>query len=121
MRCAFTSAIAAATPPSSVSSMAPGWRARPAAAGASAAGSLGGRRGAAPPRVAVAALERLEQAEQAGMGGDELAVAALEELAPLLRDRVGILEVVLEQEPGVARVQAVDVVRTHMSSRAGSA
>ena len=63
--------------------------------------------------MAVAALERLEQAQQARVGRDELAVAALEQLAPLGRDRVGILEVVLEQVAGVAGVQAVDVVRTH--------
>ena len=47
------------------------------------------------------------------MRGDELAVAALEELAPLGRDRIGVLEVVLEQEPGVAGVQPVDVLRAH--------
>ena len=63
--------------------------------------------------VPVAALERLQQPQQARVRRDELAVAALEELAPLGGDRVGVLEVVLEQEPGVAGVQAVDVVRTH--------
>jgi hypothetical protein len=65
---------------------------------------------AVPP---VRALERLQQAEQAGMRLDELAVAALEERAPLGRDRVGILEVVLEQQPGVAGVEPVDVVHAH--------
>jgi hypothetical protein len=63
--------------------------------------------------VTGAALERLEQPQQARVRGDELAVAALEELTPLSGDRVGILEVVLEQETGVAGVQTVDVVRTH--------
>ncbi len=47
------------------------------------------------------------------MGGDQLARAALEEFAPLGGHGVGILEVVLEQEPGVARVQAVDIVCAH--------
>ena len=64
-------------------------------------------------RMAVAAVERLQQAEQSGMRGNELAVAALEQLAPFGRDGVGILEIVLEQKPGVARVQPVDVVRAH--------
>ena len=68
------------------------------------------RRGCGVP---VAALERLQQPQQTGVRRDELAVAALEELTPLGRDRVGILEVVLEQQTGVAGVQAVDVVRTH--------
>ena len=68
----------------------------------------GGRVPRPPARMPVAALERLEQAQQAGMRGNERAVAALEELPPLLGDRVGVLEVVLEHEPGVAGVQAVD-------------
>jgi nickel-dependent lactate racemase len=63
--------------------------------------------------VTVAALEGLQEPQQARVRGDELAVAALEELTPLGGDRIGILEVVLEQETGVAGVQAVDVVRAH--------
>ena len=62
---------------------------------------------------AVVALELLEQPQQTRMGGDEVAVAALEELAPLGRHRVRILEVVLEQQPRVSRVRPVDVVRAH--------
>ena len=61
----------------------------------------------------VASVERLEQAEQARVGGDQLAVAALEQLAPLGRDGIGILQIVLEQKPGIARVQPVDVVCAH--------
>ena len=61
----------------------------------------------------VASVERLQQPQQAWVRRNELAVAALEELTPFSRDRVGILEVVLEQQTGVAGVQAVDVVRTH--------
>lgn len=52
---------------------------------------------------------RLQQACETGMGRDNVAVAALEELAPLARDRFGILEVLLEQVAREARVQAVDV------------
>ena len=48
------------------------------------------------------------------MRGDEGAVAALEELAPLGRDPVRVLEVVLEQQPRVAGVQPVDVVPGHV-------
>ena len=68
-----------------------------------------GRRG-----VPVAAIERRQQPEQTGMRSDELAVAALEERAPLGRDSVRILEVLIEQQPGVAGVQAVDVVCAHI-------
>ena len=82
----------------------------------------GGRRGSLSRRGgdrrglavrSVLALERLEQAEQARMRGDERAVAALEQLAPLGRHRVRVLEVVLEQEPGVPGVEPVDVVLAH--------
>jgi hypothetical protein len=61
----------------------------------------------------VTVAEHLNEPLQPGVGGDELAVAALEELTPLGRDGVRVLEVVLEQEPGIARVQPVDVAVAH--------
>ena len=51
----------------------------------------------------------LQQTSETGMGRDDVAVAALEELTPLARDRVGVLEVLLEQVAREARVQPVDV------------
>jgi hypothetical protein len=62
---------------------------------------------------AVVPLERLQQAQESRMRRDELAVAALEQLAPLGRHCIRILEVVLEQEARVAGVQPVDVVPAH--------
>ncbi len=61
----------------------------------------------------VAIGEDVEQALQAGMGRDEIARAAFEELAPLGGHRGGILEVVLEQQPRITGVQRVDVMRAH--------
>ena len=43
------------------------------------------------------------------MGCDDVTVATLEQLAPLARDRVRVLEVLLEQVTREACVQAVDV------------
>ena len=63
-----------------------------------------GRRGVAVLGHALA----LEQPRKAGVRRDELAVAALEDVPPFLGDRFRILEVLLEQEPGVSRVQSVD-------------
>ena len=74
-------------------------------------GSCGHRSGMAVRTVVP--CERLEQPEQAGMRCDEVAVAALEQLPPLGGNGVRILQVVLEQQPGVAGVQSVDVVRAH--------
>src|SRR5438876_5716800 len=54
-------------------------------------------------------FERLDQPDEARIGSDHLAVAALEQPSPLRRDRVRILEVVLEQIARVAGVQTVDV------------
>jgi hypothetical protein len=45
---------------------------------------------------------RLQQASETGMGCDDVTVATLEQLAPLARDRVRVLEVLLEQVTGVA-------------------
>jgi hypothetical protein len=50
-----------------------------------------------------------EQAGETGMGRDDLAVAALEEQAPFIRDRLWIFEVFLEEIASKARVQPVDV------------
>ena len=52
---------------------------------------------------------RLQQAGETGMGCDDVTVATLEQLAPLARDRVRVLEVLLEQVTREACVQAVDV------------
>ena len=73
--------------------------------------------------VAVAVRpQRLEQPRQPRVRGDQLAVSALEQPAPLLRDRAGVLEVFLEQRLRVARVQPVDVVhRSTCSSTGGRA
>jgi hypothetical protein len=73
--------------------------------------SLDDRLGCGCATVAVG--ERLEQAEEARVGSDDLAVAALEEAAPLRRDRLGVLEVVLEQRPREPGVQPVDVFPAH--------
>ena len=62
-----------------------------------------------PDMVATA----VKQPGEAGMGRDELGGPALEERAPLGRDRFGILEVLVEQGARVAGIQAVDVVRAH--------
>ena len=57
----------------------------------------------------VSVAGQLEQAAEPGMRRDDVAVPAFEQLAPFAWDGVGILEVVLEQGTGEARVQAVDV------------
>ncbi len=111
MRKAFTSDAAAAIPPRSSSSTAAG--AGAAGAGSAGAGSAGAASaGAASTACAVAAvrLEAVEQQGEAGLDRDELvAVAALEDRAPLVGDRGGIVEVLLEDERRVARVQSVYV------------
>ena len=69
-----------------------------------------GRWGGSGRRTAVRLrLERLEQLAQRGMRCDELAPAALEQLAPLFRDGRRVVEVLLEQSLLVTRVQPVDV------------
>src|SRR5436190_15214007 len=83
---------------------------------------LGWRRGRrSRRRVAglVAVAGELQQADQPGMRCDDVARAALEQLAPLARDRFGILEVVLEEVAREARVQSVDV-HYILFSKAGS-
>ncbi len=65
-------------------------------------GCRDGRRGGCRVAVATVAARELEQSLQAGMAGDQLRGAALEEPAPLFRHRLRVLEVVLEQKPSVA-------------------
>ena len=102
MRYALTSAVAAATPPRSWSSAGSG-----AAAGCGAGrGAL--RRGAPFPSV----WQHLDEPRSPGW----LATSSLSPLSkssPLGRDRLGVLEVLVEERPGVAGVQAVDVERAH--------
>ena len=62
---------------------------------------------------------RLQEACEAGMGRDDLAVAALEEQSPFARDRLWILEILLEEVARVARVQAVDVSHYVLCSNEG--
>ena len=69
---------------------------------------LGGRR-----RGAVFLLQRLEQAGQARERLDERGIPALEERSPLLGDRLGVLQVLLEQRLGIAHVQSVDISHAH--------
>ena len=115
IRCALTSAIAAATPPRSVSSISPVTAA--GAAGALSAGlaeasagggGAGGAAGWPLPRSSVSSRRSRPGCE------------ATRALSPLsnssrhsARDGVGVLEIVLEQQPRVARVQTVDIVCAH--------
>ena len=88
-------------------------RGRRAGAGAGAAGAATDA-GAASRRVAPLPSSSVSSRRSSpGCDGDELAVAALEQRAPLGRDGVRILEIVLEQQPGVAGVRPVDVVCAH--------
>ena len=57
----------------------------------------------------MAVADGLEQSCEARVGRHDVAVAALEELSPLARDRVWVFEVFLEQIAREAGVQAVDV------------
>ena len=52
---------------------------------------------------------RFQQAGETGMRRDDVAVAALEEPTPLAWDRVGVLEVLLQQVAREACIQSVDV------------
>ncbi len=63
--------------------------------------------------VPTSTLDVLQQPQQARLRGEEPRVAALEERAPLGRNRVGILEVLLEQLPSEAGVQQIDVASGH--------
>jgi hypothetical protein len=70
-------------------------------------GGGGFRRGRRRCRMAVP--DRLEQSREPGVRGNHVALAAFEEAAPLARDGVRILEVVLEQRACESRVEPVDV------------
>ena len=93
---------------------------------APARAGTGGTAGAASTAGAVAVAVRLEAVEQQGearLDRDELvAVAALEDRAPLVGNRSGIVEVLLEDEGRVARVQSVyfgpDAITTFVAARA---
>ena len=75
----------------------------------------GGGRGLRDRGMAVSAvaLEPLEQPRQAGIDGEHRLRVLLEERAPLGGDRCGVVEVLLEQQRGVARVQSVDIRSAH--------
>ena len=104
MRYAFTSDIAAATPPRSSSSGVHGRRA------------LDGRLGEAPARRPVARAAAapfpppsgasVDETLETGKRGQNALVAALEDLAPRRIHRLGIVEVLLEELPDVSGVQA---------------
>ena len=70
-------------------------------------GRLSGR------RSAVSVLQVLEQAGEPRQRLEQAGVTTLEERSPLLRDRFGILEVLLEQSLGIARVDSVDIAHAH--------
>jgi hypothetical protein len=57
--------------------------------------------------------QRLQQARKAGQRLQQLGVAALEHRAPLGRNGLGVLEVLLEEATGVADVHPIDVVHAH--------
>ena len=76
------------------------------ALGAAPAGRRPARRGAAGAATCRAPLpsrQRLEQPREAGERRDELAVAALEQRAPLRRNGLRVLEVLLEEQRARSR------------------
>ena len=103
VRCALTSAIAAATPPRSCRSGAAARR-----GGAAVRQSRGRCRRRSSPRGSFSSSRAIP-----GVRRDELGITALEERAPLGRHRLGVLEVLVEQGTRVAGIQAVDVMRAH--------
>ena len=87
----------------------------------------------APPEPAAGARRRdrrsvpisvrggeLEQPREAGLPLQQDLRLALEEVAPLLRHRAGVVEVLLEEQRGVARVQPVNVGTFHVHFRCSS-
>jgi hypothetical protein len=82
---------------------------------------LDGRRRSGDGGVPVAAvrLEAVEQHREPGLQRDELVgVARLEDGAPLVGDGGGVVEVLLEDEGRVARVQSVDLgSKRHLTLR----
>ena len=59
-------------------------------------------------------LQVLDQPGEAGQRVHDRRVAALEQRPPLLRHRLGILEVLLEERLGIAHVQPVDITHAHL-------
>ena len=88
---------------------------RPAAAAAAAAVAGDGRGAGAASARAPLPSARASSSRRASPGcvATSVARAALEERPPLRRDRLGVLEVLLEQRARVAGVQAVDVMHAH--------
>ena len=89
--------------------------------GAAAGGRAGGReRAGAGARRSFrrrrAVPRKLEQAREAGLRREGRGGVALEEVAPLLRYRAGVVEVLLEQKRCVAGVRAVDLRVSHSRS-----
>ena len=62
-----------------------------------------------------------EEPRQTGLPLQQYLGLALEQVAPLLRHGAGVVEVLLEEQRGVARVQPVDVGMSHVRSRCSSA
>ena len=76
--------------------------------------SLRRRRRDRRPAVAAAVLpEALEQPGEPRLGREQLFRCALEEGAPFGRDGTRVVEVLLEQERRIARVQSIDLGPTH--------
>ncbi len=67
----------------------------------------------AEPERAGAVPRELEQPREARLRREDGGGIALEEVAPLLRHRAGVVEVLLEKKRGVARVRAVDLRASH--------
>ena len=73
-----------------------------------------GRRG--DGRVAVpVALHALEQAHEPGLHRQQLLGGALEQRPPLVRNGGGVVQVLLQQQGGVTRVESVDLRSAHLS------
>ena len=111
IRCALTSAIAAATPPSSSGRRRGAARRLGRRAAVAATGAAAGRRrdAARRCRVPLARGSALEQPREPGRSRTSGGVAALEERAPLRRDSLGVVEILVEEQTRVAGIHAVDV------------
>jgi len=71
-----------------------------------------------PPEAAVSVGgDTCEQAREPGLAAQERLRLALEQVAPFLGDGAGVVEVLLEEQSCVARVQAVDVGTSHVLFR----
>ena len=83
------------------------------------AGAGGGRarpRGAGVPCPSPSATARSSSRARPGWRCSERLGLALEQVAPLLRHGAGVVEVLLEEQRGVARVQPVDVGTSHVQA-----